>query len=82
MGIQASQLNFAGIDRFLRIFGVVIGLCALPLILFVSIMASDSGTPKAMHFSQVFFLQLLGSISSASCAPSYPHQIRPLHRGD
>jgi hypothetical protein len=55
MTIQGSRLNFLGIDRFLRSSGIVVGIFALPLNMFVSGMASDSGTPEAIHLATTMF---------------------------
>jgi hypothetical protein len=56
--IDADDL--AWIDKVLRITAVVVGVCALPLIFFVSIMASDSGTPEAVRSAK----HLWGTLSA------------------
>jgi hypothetical protein len=52
--------DLAWIDNVLRVTAVIVGVCALPLIFVVSIMASDSGTPEAISWSKHLWSTLSG----------------------
>jgi hypothetical protein len=65
------------IDKVLRIAAVVIGVLVLPLVLLVSGMAADSGTPQALHSAhRIFFLSfgtdIIGIVSAFLPVPKLP----------
>jgi hypothetical protein len=64
-----NLFNLSGLERFVRVLAVAIGVPALPMIFFLSIMATDSGTPKAMLEGKILFFAGLGiDILGIACA--------------
>jgi len=65
------------IDKALRIAAVVIGILVLPLVLLVSGMAADSGTPQALQSAHRIFLvsvstDILGIVGAFLPVPKLP----------